>query len=263
MPPHQTLRGIKGEHFGWKICVSTVSKQHCSESLVDIANHPPSAWGILPSQRWIQVLDLGIQETPLKEVESQQQETMPTSVPGPKTEGCSALLGCLALAVSIQAGRVSAGEWDTFSKMSQSRLGTSLTEKKKKPQSASQEGNPVDTSCDGWDASPVHGAVLALQDRARTCFAQEVCPTGNGAELLSAYPAHQLSSGYSQDPPGWKAADSLTGPKGASSNRCSRKCANFVLMEIPQTVSELWGSPLSVRKRHMGYFYLTVLAFLL
>lgn len=132
MPPHQTLRGIKGEHFGWKICVSTVSKQHCSESLVDIANHPPSAWGILPSQRWIQVLDLGIQETPLKEVESQQQETMPTSVPGPKTEGCSALLGCLALAVSIQAGRVSAGEWDTFSKMSQSRLGTSLTEKKKK-----------------------------------------------------------------------------------------------------------------------------------
>lgn len=127
---------------------------------------------------------------------------MPTSVPGPKTEGCSALLGCLALAVSIQAGRVSAGEWDTFSKMSQSRLGTSLTEKKKKTQSASQEGNPVDTSCDGWDASPVHGAVLALQDRARTCFAQEVCPTGNGAELLSAYPAHQLSSGYSQDPPG-------------------------------------------------------------
>lgn len=106
----------------------------------------------------------------------------------------------LAPAVSIQAGRVSAQEWDMFSKMSQSRLGTSLTGKK--TQSASQEENPLDTSCDGWDASPVHGAVSALQDRLRTHFAQGVCPTGNGAELLSAYPAHQLSSGYSQDPPG-------------------------------------------------------------
>lgn len=130
---------------------------------------------------------------------------MQTSVPGQKTEGCSALLGCLTPAVSIQAGRVSAlykcaWEQDTLSKMSQRRLGTSLTGKEHSQHP--KEGNPLDTSCDGWDASPVHGAVSALQNKLRTRFAQGVCPTGNAAELLSAYPAHQLSCGYSQDPPG-------------------------------------------------------------
>lgn len=99
---------------------------------------------------------------------------MQTSVPGHMTEGCSALLGCLAPAVSIQAGRVRtlykcAWEWDTFSKTSESSLGTSLTgeEHSQHP----KEGNLLDTSCEGWDASPVHGAVSALQDRLR-----EVCP---------------------------------------------------------------------------------------
>lgn len=101
---------------------------------MDTPTHSPSAWGILPSQRWIQIIDLGLQETPLKEVESQQQETMQTSVPGQKTEGCSALLGCLALAVSIPAGRVSqlykcAWEWNMFSETSESSLGTSWTGK--------------------------------------------------------------------------------------------------------------------------------------
>lgn len=233
---------------------------------MDTPTHSPSAWGILPSQRWIQIIGLGLQETLLKEVESQQQETLQTSVPGQKTEGCSALLGCLAPAVSIQAGRVSrlykcAWEWDSFSETSESSLGTSWTGEDHSQHP--KEGNPLDRSCEGWDTSPVHGAVSALQDRLRTRLAQGVCPTGSGAELLSAHPAHRSLCGYSQDPPGWKAADSLTGPKGASSNRCSGKCADFVFMEIPQTISGLWGSPLSVRKRHMGYFYLTVLAFLL
>lgn len=93
---------------------------------------------------------------------------MQTSVLGRRTEGCSALLGCLAPAVSVPAGRVSrlyrcAWEWDTFSKMSESSLGTSLTGREHSQHP--KEGNPLDTSCEGWDASPVHGAVSALQDR--------------------------------------------------------------------------------------------------
>lgn len=48
----------------------------------------------------------------------------------------------------------------------------------------------------------MHGAVSALQDRLRTQLAQGVCPTGSGAELLSAHPAHRSLCGYSQDPPG-------------------------------------------------------------
>lgn len=85
-----------------------------------------------------------------------------------------------------------------FSKTSGSRLSTSLTGKEHSEHP--KEGNPLNTSCEGWDASPVHGAVSALQEKLRTQFAQGVCPTGNGAELLSAYPAHQLWCG--QDPPG-------------------------------------------------------------
>lgn len=134
---------------------------------------------------------------------------------------------------------------------------------RKRTQSASQGGKPSGHIV--WRMGHIPSA--------RCCFSSAgqvkdtACPGSlshrEGAELLSAHPAHRSPCGYSQDPPGQKAADSLTGPKGASSNRCNRKCAGFVFMEIPQTVSGLWGSPLSVRKRHMGYFYLTVLAFLL
>lgn len=115
------------------------------------------------------------------------------------------------------------------------KAGLALLKQEKNTVSTPRRENLWTPSCEGWDASPVHGAVSALQDKLRTGFAQGVCPTGNGAELLSAYPAHRLLCG--QDPPGWKAADSLTGPKGASSNRCSRKWAIFVFMEIPLTVS--------------------------
>lgn len=38
---------------------------------MDTPTHSPSVWGILPSQRRIQIIGLGLQETPLKEVESQ------------------------------------------------------------------------------------------------------------------------------------------------------------------------------------------------
>lgn len=85
-----------------------------------------------------------------------------------------------------------------LSKTSGSRLSTSLTGKEHSQHP--REGKPLNTSCEGWDASPVHGAVSALQDKLRTWFAQGVCPTGNGAELLSAYATHQLLC--HQDPPG-------------------------------------------------------------
>lgn len=121
---------------------------------VDTPTHSPSAWGILPSQRWIQILDLGLQETPLKEAESQQQETMQTSVLGHKTKGCSALLERLALAVSIQPGKARTLQMCLG-------MGHVLKEIRKQPwnffnrkrtQSTSQRG--THHVKDGWDTSP-------------------------------------------------------------------------------------------------------------
>lgn len=82
----------------------------------------------------IQIVDPGLQNTSLKEVESHQQETMLTSVLGQKIKGCSALVGYLAPTVQVQAegvGRLYEYPWesDTFSTTLGSRLSTSLTRK--------------------------------------------------------------------------------------------------------------------------------------
>lgn len=114
------------------------------------------------------------------------------------------------------------------------KLGTSLTGKEHP-----KEENPLDTSCKGWNTSPAQGAVSALQGKSRTWFAQqEMVLMCSVHILLLSYCVVMVRTLLAK-----KAADSLTGPKGASSNRCSRKCAISVFVEIPLTVSQECEDP--------------------
>lgn len=65
-----------------------------------------------------------------------------------------------------------------------------------------------------------------------------------------------LTDDCNEYPPGWRAAASLVEPKGASSNRCSRKCAIFVFMEVLLAVSQVCEGPPSFSEREIYRIFL-------